>query len=304
MCLFDKYIYITVQNMLLCQTSNEMKDKQLAELAPVMFKEVLNGYSNINERIFVIQCLRRVDMYNRIPKHDKHNFYERETPFRNVDLVQLVIIQCIKYFENVLYDMLFNQGNNINRTEAMKMTNIMLQIIKISEEYVRDQSEHTQKSWLHLIINVLNKNVTSGTVLADFQRKKSSQLEKPGGKKVLLASGNKTKGNEQYNTDNDDNNDNDNSNNESDNESDNESSNNYNYNNDSNNNTNKNGDINPLPKEIESLKREKIRKIATARGCDLETAETIYDEYRNRRCWSFIKTGSCPRNSDCWFGHY
>ena len=44
--------------MLLCQTSNEMKDKQLAEMAPKMFKKVLNGCNDINERIFVIQSLR------------------------------------------------------------------------------------------------------------------------------------------------------------------------------------------------------------------------------------------------------
>ena len=69
----------------------------------------------------------------------------------------------------------------------MKIVKIILQICQISEDYVGDQSQHTQKSWLHLIINVLNKNVKTGTVLADFQRKKSSQLGKPGCKKSIIS---------------------------------------------------------------------------------------------------------------------
>ena len=273
----------------MCQTSTEYKDKTLAQVAPAMFRKVLSGQSEVNERIFVIQALRKVDVYNRIPAGERNSFYEREIPFRNIDLVHLVIDACIQYFCEEIRKT-FNQ-ENVDKRDIIRLNDINLQLLQISQEYTRDQGEHTQKSWLHLIINVINKNVQSGYILLNFQRRKISELEKPGSKKVLLSGGNKNVRNiSNHNFNKTKKKKGTNSNNY-----------NNNYKNNKNNNNNNN---NNKTAENETSKYEKIRKIANAKNCDLKTAEALYNEYRNKPCWAFNKTGLCRKNLDCWFGHF
>ena len=62
-----------------------------------MFRKVLSEQSEINERIFVIQVLRKVDVYDRIPAGERNSFYDREVPLRNIDLVIDACIQTYLY---------------------------------------------------------------------------------------------------------------------------------------------------------------------------------------------------------------
>ena len=174
---------------MMCQTSTEYSDKTLAQVAPAMLRKTLTGQSNINERIFVIQALRKVDVFNRIPAGERSSFYEREIPFSNIDLVHLVIGVCIQYFSEEIRK-IFNQ-DNIDKRDIIRLNSVNLQLLEISQEYTRDHGEHTQKSWLHLIINVINKKVQTGCILSNFQRCKTSELEKHRSKKVLLSGDNK-----------------------------------------------------------------------------------------------------------------
>lgn len=168
---------------MLSQTSIEMRDRALAQFAPLMFKKVLNGDTDINERIFIIEVLRQIDIFNQIPISDKNSFLQREIPFENMDLVHVIINQCLQYFMKKLRDTI--SQDIVDKRKQLEIIDIMAQISEIANEYVRDQGEHTQISWIYVIITVINNNVKTGTILADLERKKSD-LETPGSKKVLF----------------------------------------------------------------------------------------------------------------------
>ena len=286
-----------------------MKDKALAQFAPAMFKKVLNGSGDINERIFIIQILRQAGIYNRIPTNDKNRWHEREIPFINIDLVHLLFNQCIQYFTNQMFDLFKNNNNNNNNNsnndendnisqfydECIKICDTISQLCELCNEYVRDQSEHTQKSWLHLIIDVINKNINNGTILADYQRRKTSELETPGNKKVLLAGGNKKVRNitNPYHKKKKGNDNNDN-----------KYKNNNNNNNNNNNSKNQRSKHTSLPPESEDIKQSKISSIMSSRGCDYQSASNYYESVRLKPCWPYNQTGLCRKNIDCWFGHF
>ena len=44
-------------------------------------------------------------------------------------------------------------------------------------------------------------------------------------------------------------------------------------------------------------------KMMETRNCDRREAENLYEQYRNRPCHPFNKTGLCRKNLSCWFAH-
>ena len=161
-------------------------------------------------------------------------------------------------------------------------------------------------SFFWFVFNIFKTNIVTFqfTIIADFQRRKSSELETPGKKKVLLAGGNKkvrTISNPYLRRKKGNNNNNNNNNNKSNNNN-NNNNNIDNKNNNKNNNRNQNGN-NTLPPESEDIRESKIRSIISARGCDRNTAEIIYEKYRIKPCYPFNKTGLCRNNTGCWFAH-
>ena len=75
----------------------KLKEKVIAQVAPLTFAKVMQGDTNVSEKLFFTQVMRLGGLFKKLAKSDRNKYLERGTPFTNINLSHVTFNVALGY---------------------------------------------------------------------------------------------------------------------------------------------------------------------------------------------------------------